>query len=93
MLGECRAGQRRYTGSDIGEQYAHKLAFEGEGDATPPKPHERPLGDILLPSRPGTATDLVNQASQVAGTDAKAWRFDRVIRMVGSMAAVSPPDV
>jgi len=87
LLGEVRAGQRRHTGTDLGDHYGSLLAHLGEGDYTPPKLYERTLGDILHPARPGRAVDVVNAASREVGTDVAGWRFERVLSMHAAIDA------
>jgi len=58
------------------------LAHLGEGDYEPPAAHERTLGDLLDPTRPGRPTDMVNAVSREMRTDVADWRLDRVLSML-----------
>jgi len=83
-MGECRAGLRRYAETDRGDRYQTVLAWDGEGDAAPPKPHERLYGDYIDPTRPGRMMDVVNHTSQLLGRDTAAWSVERHLRMLAS---------
>lgn len=85
MLREARAGLRRHTGTPHGEHYQQLLARLGEGDYADPSPHERLLGDLLDPTRPGRMMDCVNAVTQQSKQDAAEWRVDRILSMVASL--------
>lgn len=76
---------RRYSGTQQGEHYRQLLNFGTEQNVTDPKNHERTLGDLLDPLRPGRMTDLVNSVTRETGIDAATWRVDRLLRMVASI--------
>lgn len=80
-LREARAGIRRWPETDIGEQYSRVVAHVGEGVYEPPGVAGRTLGDMVDPTRPGRVTDLVNAVSRELGSDAKGWRYDRLVSM------------
>lgn len=84
MLGECRAGLRRYPNTDVGERYATVIAHVGDPDHADPEVWERTLGDFLDPTRPGNMMDVTNRVSQLLGSDAAEWRVDRLLRMAGA---------
>lgn len=79
---ECRAGQRRYAGTQRGESYQTHLAFLGEGDHADLSVYERTLGDLVDPTRPGRFIDVVNTVTRDAGLDAKDWGVQRLLSMV-----------
>jgi hypothetical protein len=81
-LGECRAGIRRWAGTDLAESYQRIIAYRGEGDSSPPDPWARPLGDLVDPARSGSATTLINLASQELGNDVADWRLPRIRNLV-----------
>jgi hypothetical protein len=84
-LAECRAGLRRWAGTDYGDRYGRLLSHVGDPSHADPSVGERSLGDYLDPSRPGGATALVNAASRECGTDAAAWRWARLVTFVASL--------
>lgn len=85
MIAECRAGMRRYAGTDRGEEYSVILGRLGEGDTSPPGVAGRTLGDYLHPHRAASPTTIVNTVSQAIGGDAAPWRFERSIRFVAGL--------
>jgi len=82
VLGECRAGQRRYADTQRGENYQRVLAHLGEGTHETPGAYERTLGDYLTPTRPGRMMDVVNTVTRDAGFDTAEWGVSRLLSMV-----------
>lgn len=87
MLGETRAGLRRWTGTPQGDSYQTLLAHLGEGDYADPSPHERLLGDLVDPTRTGGVMAVANAASREVRVDAAAWPLDRLLGMVAAIEA------
>lgn len=69
----------------MGERYARALAHFGEGDYSDPGMHERTLGDLLHPARPGRVVDVVNRVSMEVGGDVAEWRLVRVVSLFASL--------
>lgn len=67
------------------EQYQRIIAFDGEGDADPPEPHARPLGDYLHPYRPGRPTTVLNAVSRAVSDDCAGWAWERLVTMAGQL--------
>jgi hypothetical protein len=84
---EIRTGQRRYVGTDRGERYATAIAFHGEGEYADPRTHERTLGDLLHPARPGRTVSVVNAAAREVATDPAAWTLDRLLDLYATLEA------
>lgn len=84
---EIRAGQRRYVGTDRGERYATAIAFHGEGEYADPRTHERTLGDLLHPARPGRIVSVVNAAAREVATDPAAWSVHRLLDLYATLEA------
>mgnify|MGYP000459246688 CR=1 FL=1 len=82
MCNECRAGQRRFEGTERGDAYQHHLAFLGEGNHEDHGAYERTLGDYLTPTRPGRMMDVVNTVTRDAGFDTAEWGVSRLLSMV-----------
>jgi len=94
LLGECRAGLRRYAGTERGEAYQKILAHGGEGDYAEPSIYERTLGDLLSPVRPGRMVDCVNAVTRETGVDAADWRVSRMLSMLAGIEQSGPePDI
>lgn len=85
VLGECRAGHRRYVGLSAGSNYQKILAWSGEGSFEDPGAFERPLGDFLTPTRSGSMLSVVNAVTRDVGLDASDWRVDRLLSMVAAL--------
>jgi len=85
LLNECRAGHRRWAGTQTGENYQTVLALFGEGDYSTPRIYERTMGDLIDPTRPHTTTNVVNIVSSEISGDAASWRFDRLLDMVATV--------
>jgi len=82
LLGEVRAGHRRYAGTDRGDNYQRVLAHYGEGEYADPEPYERTLGDYVLPFRPVSVTTMCNVVTLESDANAEAWRLPRILSMV-----------
>jgi len=85
LIGEARAGVRRWPGTDVGERYAQHIAYAGSPDHADPLSVERTLGDLLDPTRPTRVLDLVNAVSREVGRDVAGWNLGRVWSLYGQM--------
>lgn len=80
-------GLRRYSGTELGDQYRRVLAFGADENPGDPRTYERTLGDLLDPLRPGRVVDIVNAVTRETGVDAEGWRIDRLLSMVAGLEA------
>ena len=90
LLGEVRAGHRRFVDTDHGDNYQTILAHLGEGEYEDPAIYERTLTDLITPTRPGTTTQVVNAVSSEISADAAAWRLQRLLSMVATIEQREP---
>lgn len=62
------------------------IAHFGTGAVSTPGPHERALGDLLSPIRPGRCVDLINVVTRDLRQDVAGWDMDRILGMVALMS-------
>lgn len=82
MIAEAEAGVRRYGETDVGGRYG-KVFIATDRGIPAYGIHERALGDLLDPYRPGSATGVVNAVSRSVGFDAAGWTVGRLLSMAG----------
>jgi hypothetical protein len=86
LIAEAHAGIRTTHGVDR-ENYQRLIAFDGEGDAAPPRISERPYGDAVHPYCPVDPERVINDAARAVGGDTAAWTWTRVVKMAASIRA------
>ena len=72
----------------MGDRYQRVLAFSADGgidDYAAPDLHERTLGDLIAPTRPGRMVDVVNMVRREVPGDPTAWSVYEFLSMVAML--------
>ena len=85
LLGEIRAGHRRFVGVQRGDNYQRLLAHFGEGSYDDPEAHGRTLTGLISPLCPGRVESMVNVVSIELSADAGDWSVPRILSMIATL--------
>jgi len=84
---EARTGRRWFDGSERGTEYQRRLVWGADESGDGPGLAGRTVGDLVDPTRAGSATAVVNLVTRAVGTDAAAWDVGRLLSMAGQVEA------